>query len=104
MGRTTSIKKASSFNRNRSISRGFIPESVYQSIIHCQDILNVVVLGSYLKGKKVKPIAERKDNEKGDVKKGTSYVAPVKRENENILSFVKTTNYKTVLILGTPLP
>ena len=31
--------------------------------------------------------------------KGTSYVAPVKRENENILSFVKTTNYKTVLIL-----
>jgi hypothetical protein len=35
---------------------------------------------------------------------GTSYVAPVKRENENIFSFVKTTNYKTVLILGTLLP
>jgi hypothetical protein len=36
--------------------------------------------------------------------KETSYVTPVERENENILSFVKTTNYKTVLILGTPLP
>jgi hypothetical protein len=36
--------------------------------------------------------------------KGTSYIVPVKRENENILSFVKTTNYKTVLILRTPPP
>jgi hypothetical protein len=35
---------------------------------------------------------------------GTSYIDPVKRENENILSFVKTASYKTVLILGTPLP
>jgi hypothetical protein len=35
---------------------------------------------------------------------GTSYIDPVKRENKNILSFVKTASYKTVLILGTPLP
>jgi hypothetical protein len=33
--------------------------------------------------------------------KGTSYIAPVKRENEKISSFVKTASYKTVLILGT---
>jgi hypothetical protein len=32
---------------------------------------------------------------------GTSYIAPVKRENEKISSFVKTASYKTVLILGT---
>jgi hypothetical protein len=37
-------------------------------------------------------------------KKGTSYIDPVKRENENILSFVKTASYKTVLVFGTPLP
>ena len=35
---------------------------------------------------------------------GTSYFVPVKREIQNILSFVKTASYKTVLILGTPLP
>jgi hypothetical protein len=44
MGRTTSAKKASSFNRNRSISLGFIPQRIYQKIIECQDKLNVVVL------------------------------------------------------------
>jgi hypothetical protein len=44
MERTTSAKKASSFNRNRSISRGFIPQRIYQRIIECQDKLNVVVL------------------------------------------------------------
>ncbi len=32
--------------------------------------------------------------------KGTSYIAPVKRENEKISSLVKTASYKTVLILG----
>jgi hypothetical protein len=37
-------------------------------------------------------------------KKGTSYIAPVKRESEKISSFVKTASYKTVLILGTLLP
>jgi hypothetical protein len=36
--------------------------------------------------------------------RGTSYIAPVKRGSEKILSFVKTTNYKTILILGTLLP
>jgi len=35
--------------------------------------------------------------------KGTSYNLPVKRENEKILSFVKTASYKTVLIIGCPL-
>jgi hypothetical protein len=44
MGTTTSAKKASSFNRNRSISRGFIPQRIYQRIIECQGKLNVVVL------------------------------------------------------------
>jgi hypothetical protein len=44
MGKTTSAKKASSFNRNRSISRGFIPQKIYQKAIECQDKLNVVVL------------------------------------------------------------
>jgi uncharacterized protein (DUF433 family) len=39
-----------------------------------------------------------------DVKEGTSYVLPVKRENEKILSFVKTASYKTVLILGNNFP
>jgi hypothetical protein len=32
---------------------------------------------------------------------GTSYIVPVKRENEKILSFIKTASYKTLLILGT---
>jgi len=36
--------------------------------------------------------------------RGTSYVAPVKRENEKILSFVKTASYETVPISGTLLP
>jgi hypothetical protein len=35
---------------------------------------------------------------------GTSYIAPVKREIQNILFFVKTVSYKTVLILGTLFP
>ena len=35
---------------------------------------------------------------------GTSYIVPVKRENEKISSFVKTVSYKTVLILGTLFP
>ena len=35
---------------------------------------------------------------------GTSYIAPVKRENEKILSFIKTASYKTLLILGTLFP
>ena len=35
------------------------------------------------------------------LEKGTSYIVPVKREIQNILSFVKTASYKTVLILGT---
>jgi hypothetical protein len=35
---------------------------------------------------------------------GTSYIAPVKRENEIFLSFIKTASYKTFLILGTLLP
>jgi hypothetical protein len=35
---------------------------------------------------------------------GTSYIAPVKRGNEKISSFVKTAGYKTVSILGTLLP
>jgi hypothetical protein len=35
---------------------------------------------------------------------GTSYIAPVKRRNEKISSFVKTASYKALLILGTVLP
>ncbi|PIX21500.1 MAG: hypothetical protein COZ69_14475 [Deltaproteobacteria bacterium CG_4_8_14_3_um_filter_45_9] len=35
---------------------------------------------------------------------GTSYIDPVKRENEKILSFIKTASYKTLLILGTLFP
>jgi hypothetical protein len=35
---------------------------------------------------------------------GTSYIAPVKRGNEKILSFIKTASYKTLLILGTLFP
>jgi hypothetical protein len=35
---------------------------------------------------------------------GTSYIVPVKRENEKILSFIKTASYKTLLILGTLFP
>jgi hypothetical protein len=44
MGKTTSAKKASSFKRNRSISRAFIPKSVYHGLCKCQEELNVVVL------------------------------------------------------------
>jgi transposase/uncharacterized protein (UPF0179 family) len=36
--------------------------------------------------------------------RGTSYIAPVKREKEKILSFVKTASYETVPISGTLLP
>ena len=32
---------------------------------------------------------------------GTSYIAPVKRENEKKLSLVKIASYKTFLIVGT---
>jgi hypothetical protein len=35
---------------------------------------------------------------------GTSYIVPVKRGNEKILSFIKTASYKTLLILGTLFP
>jgi len=35
------------------------------------------------------------------MKRGISYVAPAKRENEKILSFVKTASYETVPISGT---
>jgi len=35
---------------------------------------------------------------------GTSYIVPVKRENEKNLSFIKTASYKTLLILGTLFP
>ena len=44
MDRTTSAKKASSFNRNRSISRRFIPQKIHEYDPQCQDKLNVVVL------------------------------------------------------------
>jgi len=47
MDRTTSAKKASSFNRNRSISWGFIPQRIYQCAHKCQEKLNVVVLVTY---------------------------------------------------------
>ena len=36
--------------------------------------------------------------------RGTSYNVPVKRENEEISSFVKTASYKNLLILGTLFP
>ena len=38
------------------------------------------------------------------ISQGTSYNVPVKRENEKILSFIKTASYKTLLILGTLFP
>jgi hypothetical protein len=38
---------------------------------------------------------------RGRTPSGTSYIVPVKRENEKILSFIKTTSYKILLILGT---
>ena len=40
----------------------------------------------------------------GWFRKGTSYNVPVKRENEKNLSFIKTTSYKTFLVLTTPFP
>jgi hypothetical protein len=38
------------------------------------------------------------------LEKGTSYIVPVKRENEIILYFVNTASYETVPISGTLLP
>jgi hypothetical protein len=35
---------------------------------------------------------------------GTSYIVPVKRENEKYLSFIKTVSYKNPMILGTLFP
>jgi hypothetical protein len=45
----------------------------------------------------------KRDENKRKIR-GTSYIPPVKRENEKISSFVKTASYKTLLILGTLLP
>jgi len=45
--------------------------------------------------------AEQKQELSGQTEWGTSYIVPVKREIQNILSFVKTASYKTVLIWGT---
>jgi len=47
IGTTISAKKASSFNRNRSISLISMPRACIRVKTDCQDKLNVVVLGAY---------------------------------------------------------
>jgi hypothetical protein len=87
-------------------ARGLKPRALDRGVVHSLQLVNFLEKNNtflkiaYCKSSSGFKILDCRPRSK-TVRMGTSYIVPVKREIQNILSFVKTASYKTVLIWGT---